>query len=1002
VLVIGTTGAWITALDDRHDTERREELVADQTANLVTATVQQLSAAISGVSALPDESGAVDSMAFEAYALGAVAESPFTRLAYAPVVPAAERTAFEASAGRPITDNPGGDAASRREWHLPVRWVMPHTDDTEVLLGYDLAADPVRLEAAETSRDRGTTVITETIAAQPNGDPAVFVIHPVYRAGTERDASVAQRRAAILGYVSTSVHGQDLLDAIDTQVTAPLGIRIEDAPDGERDRSPTVLAETVPAPGAAAVVERTMGGQRWRITVDDRQPVTSAGPWWTLLGTVALALALAVLGWRVVRHQRDVDLHVTTMEGIAGLGRSLAAVGSVEDLYHVVETEVPGVLGARAARFHESAERDGPASPDRRSPPGVVVWQPVSDEAATTVAALEVAWEPSREPRDLTLAALATVAEMCGQALVRARLTDRSRRDAVTSRLLAGLAEASTIAGTTDQVARTLVERAADVPGAKTAHIGLLSDDKRSLVVVHHGLATPADRIDVLPLDHRWPLVEAYHRARPVLLGDLDALAVEFPAVVDGLRSAGLAAVASLPLLGDDGRPFGALSMAWSEPQRYDAELVDVLHTTADLCASSLDRARATDRAQARSSALATLAGHLSASSSFEDVGTAIVEHATPVLGADYALVGVVTGDRLRLLAPSGSPLDGLRSDPGSDADIDLALDRDSIVRTALERCEVVTFPTLDDIADRERAQVLAEAGLHGGACAPMMGSDGEPTGIFLALWADPPRFDDALLARLSVVADLCAQSTERSRLFDAEHRVRRDLQQTVMVRAPVLDGLDVATRYRPAAQSVGMGGDWYDAITLEGERLCLIVGDVSGHGVGAIAEMTQIRTVVHTLVAGGMPLSEILLRTSGVMQRDGLGYATVLVAIVDPWAASLRYVTAGHPPPLVRRPGGTVDTLTGGRHSVLGIDLAPKPPGYVPFPVGSTLVMYTDGLIERRGTVIDVSVADLADELRSAAAVSADALADHLLDHGASSGASDDDVALVVTRRTR
>jgi serine phosphatase RsbU (regulator of sigma subunit) len=164
---------------------------------------------------------------------------------------------------------------------------------------------------------------------------------------------------------------------------------------------------------------------------------------------------------------------------------------------------------------------------------------------------------------------------------------------------------------------------------------------------------------------------------------------------------------------------------------------------------------------------------------------------------------------------------------------------------------------------------------------------------------------------------------------------------------------------------------------------------------------MTQLRTVVHTLVAGGMPLPEILVRTSAMMQRDELGYATMVVAVIDPPAGSLHYVTAGHPPPLVRRPGGTVDTLTGGRHSVLGIDVTPKPPGYVSFPAGSTLLMYTDGLIEQRGTVIDASITALAGELRSLRATSADALADELLDYSAAAGATEDDVALVVARHT-
>src|SRR5690606_23784173 len=124
----------------------------------------------------------------------------------------------------------------------------------------------------------------------------------------------------------------------------------------------------------------------------------------------------------------------------------------------------------------------------------------------------------------------------------------------------------------------------------------------------------------------------------------------------------------------------------------------------------------------------------------------------------------------------------------------------------------------------------------------------------------------------------------------------------------------------------------------------------------------------------------------------DDLGYATVLIAVVDPRAGTLSYVTAGHLPPLVPRPGGSVDILTGGPHSVLGVQLAPPPPGLLPFPAGSTLVIYTDGLIERRDTAIDVSVATLADSLRATIAATAEELADELLDHrGPNDVASDD-----------
>ena len=164
----------------------------------------------------------------------------------------------------------------------------------------------------------------------------------------------------------------------------------------------------------------------------------------------------------------------------------------------------------------------------------------------------------------------------------------------------------------------------------------------------------------------------------------------------------------------------------------------------------------------------------------------------------------------------------------------------------------------------------------------------------------------------------------------------------------------------------MGLGGDWFDAISLGDDNLCLVVGDVTGHGVGAVAAMTQVRTVVHTLVAGGMALPDVLVRTSDAMRRDGLGYATMVIAVVGAQGHA-RLRSAGHPPPLVRRPGGTVDVLTGGRHSVLGIDLEPRPPGNLVLPAGATLVAYTDGLIERRDRTIDAAVAMLADDLRAA-----------------------------------
>jgi Stage II sporulation protein E (SpoIIE)/GAF domain len=503
------------------------------------------------------------------------------------------------------------------------------------------------------------------------------------------------------------------------------------------------------------------------------------------------------------------------------------------------------------------------------------------------------------------------------------------------------------------------------------------------------------------------PVARAVREAKPILLPADDDWRAQAPpdAAVEAVRNR-LGMTVFWPVTDDAGLVIAAVGVSWDQGRRLDDLTLASLDTVGELCGLTLERARLADAIRrdavssrllaAHTGALAALAGHLSVAHGFDEVGAAIAEYAGPALGADFAIVGVTEGDRFSMLAPSGPHLDRLTHYR------DLSLDDDFPALLALRRREVVTFSALDAVPDTQVADDLAAMGLHGGACAPLLAADGEALGVLVALWSHPPRFDPALLGRIVTVGDLCAQSAERARLFDAEHRIRRDLQARVLPTMPTVPGVEVAARYQPAAQSVGMGGDWYDGIALEGNRLCLVIGDVSGHGLGAVAEMTQIRTVVHTLAAGGMDLPEILVRTSTEMQRDARGYATVLVAVIDCAAGEVSYVTAGHPPPLLRLADGTVHTLTGGRHSVLGVDLAPHPTGRAAFTPGSTLIVYTDGLIERRGTTIDRSIAGLAQQVGETDVFSIDALADDLLERNRAGAGRTDDVALVVAQRYR
>lgn len=1024
VLAVGVTVAVATRRDAQEDAERREALLADQTGNLAVSTMQQLLAGVGGVSGLPDASGRITREAFDSYVEGVVAASPLQTLAYAPVVPAADRAAVEAEIGRLLRDTPTGPPAPARDVHLPVVWVTPPSEATRDLIGFDLGADPVRGPAAARARDEGTAIITDTVPSQPSGKPAVFLVHPVYRPGIGPDATVAERRQALVGYVATGFLGERLMESLEEQISGRLGIEVADVTDG-REGPGAVLAVTEDAPAGGSSVVRRVAGRAWRITVEDHRPVATAAPWWVLAGTIALAGALGVLAVRARRHQREVSRQVRMVDALAGLGRSLTAADGVDEVVGVVEAEVPGALEAESALLAlvrppagagrpsglatGDGDEDGPGPPGPPGPSGAPAagpgdggrqaratstrW-PVTDEAGATVAVLDVTWRRPGRPDDLALASLATVGELCRQTLHRARLSDTARRDAVTSRLLGGLAEAAATAGTADQVARTLVDRVVEAADSTTAHIALLSEDGRSLVVTHHsGLdASVAERHAVQPLDLPWPLATCVREGRPVLLGDLDEVARRFPGVADDIRSSGIVAVACLPLLDEAGTPFGAVSVTWDEPRHLGPARLATLGAIADLCASSLGRARATDGLHARASRLAGLAAHLSAARSFDDVGEVIVDHAAPALGADLAIVGVVEQDRFRMLAPTGPTLDVV----GHYTDLDLDGDFPALI--ALRRREIVTFTSLEAVPEPDVAADLETMGLHAGVCAPLIDAGGAALGVLVALWSQPPAFDADLLTRVAVVTDLCRQSAERAQLSDAEHRVRRDLQDRVLPRIPAVPPFEVAARYSPAARSVGMGGDWYDGIELGPGRLCVVLGDVAGHGVEAVAEMVHVRTVVHTLAAGGMPLLEVLARTSAEMQRDARGYATLLMAVIDAGRGTMEYVTAGHPPPLLRGADGSVTVLDGGRNSLLGIDLIPRPVGRAAFPPGATLAAFTDGLVEMRDETIDRSIDALADRMASAPDTGVDQLADHLLAAGGEPAR--DDVALVLVHR--
>jgi integral membrane sensor domain MASE1/anti-sigma regulatory factor (Ser/Thr protein kinase) len=219
---------------------------------------------------------------------------------------------------------------------------------------------------------------------------------------------------------------------------------------------------------------------------------------------------------------------------------------------------------------------------------------------------------------------------------------------------------------------------------------------------------------------------------------------------------------------------------------------------------------------------------------------------------------------------------------------------------------------------------------------------------------------------------------TERREL-EREQRIAETLQRALLPqRLPELEGFAFASRYLPAEEGSTAGGDWYDVIELPDGLVALVIGDVAGHGVDAASVMGQVRMAVRAYSLEGREPEVVVRLVSSLLRSlyDAQQMVTMLYVLVDPATLELTVVNAGHPPPLVSVPGGAVSylDLPVGLPVGLSWDL-PYETSVVHLEEGSTLLLFTDGLVDRP----DVSVPDGLDRLREAVAERVDADVDDL-----------------------
>jgi PAS domain S-box-containing protein len=238
------------------------------------------------------------------------------------------------------------------------------------------------------------------------------------------------------------------------------------------------------------------------------------------------------------------------------------------------------------------------------------------------------------------------------------------------------------------------------------------------------------------------------------------------------------------------------------------------------------------------------------------------------------------------------------------------------------------------------------------------------------------------------------------SSIRDITERKRADVLQRSFVpeRLPEMPGLYVTARFEPGGTGVDVGGDWYDVLELEGGKVGIAIGDVAGRGIHAAALMSQLRNALRAYAFEQHPPAAALGHLNRLAwRREGIVMATLIYLVLDPGSGLLRLSSAGHPPPLQAKPDGETLYLNEGRSLPLGVarDTSYLEAEYVLEP-GSTLLLYTDGLIEKRSTPIDDGLEQLARAVSAHSRDDLEALCDRLI---ATVSGSQDDVALLALR---
>lgn len=452
-----------------------------------------------------------------------------------------------------------------------------------------------------------------------------------------------------------------------------------------------------------------------------------------------------------------------------------------------------------------------------------------------------------------------------------------------------------------------------------------------------------------------------------------------------------------------EGRLVGVLHVGTLKQRNFTERDVEVLQVVADRAAIAIEHARlyeserrARKEAEDSSRRLAELQSVTDAALAYLDLDEllrVLLERTTSILGADTAAI---------LLADEEANVLRARAALGLEEEVErgftVPIGSGFAGRVAAERQPVL----ITEVSPKTVSNpLLYEKGIKALLGVPLV-VERRLIGVLHVGTLGDRQFTPADAELLQLVADRAALAIEHDRLFE-QYRIAEMLQRTLLPsELPTPAGIAASARYLPAAAAAEVGGDWYDMIPLADGRLGIAIGDVVGHGLEAAMLMGALRNALHAYALDGMAPAEVAPRIARFAETYGPSQmATYIYAVLEPELDRITFANGSHPPPLIVRPEGTAEFADGPVMPPLGVA---RPvvgqQGEINLHPGETVLFYTDGLVERRGT----RLAGQQQLLRDAAAnapFAPDLLCDAVIEKMLGpTGEAEDDIAVLAIQR--